>query len=128
MTLPSSIDPQYTSENRYYDTLVAGDKHIVTDRATLISGQNLTRGAALGKITASGKLTQLDSGASDGSENPYALLTEDCDASKTDTTCTIYLEGEFNENEVGFVTGDTAATFFDAFRDLGIILKNSLAE
>ena len=121
-------DANYTTEDFNYDNLVAGDFPLVTDAQTLITGQNLERGAALGKITASGKLTQLDSSAGDGSENAYAILMEDCDASLADTACRIYLSGEFNENAVGFVSGDTAATFADAFRAISIFLKNALAE
>lgn len=121
-------DPGYTSESFANDNLVCGPYPIITDRQTLITGQNLSRGDALGKITASGKLTQLDSGAADGSENAYALLMEDCDASAADVVCDVYLSGEFNENEIGFVSGDTAATYADQFRALNIYLKNALAE
>jgi hypothetical protein len=122
------VDPGYDTETFEYDNLVVGDEHIISDRETLILGQNLTRGAALGKITASGNLTQLDSGAVDGSENPFAILMEDCDATLANTACSVYLKGEFNQNEIGFVTGDTFATFKDAFRAISIFLKDSLAE
>lgn len=99
---------------------------IQTKRETLISGENLFRGTPLGKITASGKLTQLDSGASDGSETPYAILLIDTDASLADTVTDVYVSGAFNKNVVDdyLATGDTIATFIDGFRDVGIYIKD----
>ena len=77
-----------TLETNSYDNLIAGSVPISTDRETLLSGQNLERGALLGKITASGasqgKLKQCDSSAVEGSQTPYAILMEDTDASLAD--------------------------------------------
>ena len=50
-------DPAFNLSNAVVDRLIAGDDaDLVTDVGVLITGQNLTRGAVLGKITASGKL------------------------------------------------------------------------
>lgn len=114
-----------TEQEFTYDSLIVADFPIVTENATIITGQNLSRGCPLGKITASGKLTQLDSSASDGSQNPYAILVDDTDASAADKTAAVYLSGAFNENVVDdyLVTGDTIADFKDSFRAIGIYIK-----
>lgn len=108
------------------DNLLAGDYPAVTDIRTIVSGQNLSRGALLGKITASGKYTLCDSTASDGSENPVAILAEDCDASAGDENALVFLSGAFQESGVTFGGTDTAADHRDALRDLNIYLKKSV--
>ena len=113
------------SETFYFDNLVLG-KDIISDSGTLVSGQKLTRGAALGKITTGGKLTQLDSTKADGSQTPYAILAADCDASAGDHVCAVYKFGEFSSGHVGFTGTDTSATFKEGFRDVGIYLKDTI--
>lgn len=54
------------------------------EQFTLISGQNCKAGTVLGKITASGKYTILNTGAADGSENAAAILGPATDASAAD--------------------------------------------
>jgi len=107
-------------ETYFYDGLIAGDFPITTDRATLLSGQDLERGALLGKITASGadrgKLKQCDSAAIDGSAEPFGILVEDCDASDGDKICDVYLTGEFNGAMIGTLTGDDIDDFKDRLR------------
>lgn len=111
-----------------YDNLLAGSFPAVTGTETLVSGQNLSKGAALGKITASGKMKSLDSTNNDGSENPYAILAEDKDASGGDKTVLVYYTGVFNSGSVTFGGSDTASTHFSAFRDKCIFLKDSLVD
>lgn len=115
-------------ETNSFDNLIAGDFPVVTGRGTLVSGQVLSRGALLGKITATGatkgKLKQCDSASSDGSQNPYAILMEDADAS-TNAYVDIYLSGEFNEDMIGLATGDLISDFADALRDLSIFVKTT---
>lgn len=127
-----AFNPQYpssTSDTYTPDKLIAGyNMGIVTQGATLISGQTLTRGAVLGQITASGKYTLSLSASSDGSQTPCAVLAEDTDASGGDKACTIYMTGEFNPNAMTFGTGHTATTVatVTALRDAGIFLKTYL--
>lgn len=115
-----------TLETNSFDNLIASDFPISTDRETLISGQNLERGALLGKISSSGsddgKLKQCDSTAADGSQNPYAILMEDSDASSGDLVVDVYKTGGFNGALIGLATGDAIADFEDALRDVGIII------
>lgn len=51
---------------------------------TIASGESLKAGAVLGKITASGKYSHADQGASSGIETAVAVLLEDVDASSAD--------------------------------------------
>lgn len=110
-----------------YDSLFAGHNvAAVSDKGTLISGQNLTRGALLGRITASGKLTLSLSAAGDGSETPRYILVENTDASAGDKECNFYRTGEFNEAAITFGTGHTADSTREALADLGIFLKTNV--
>jgi len=108
------------------DRLIAGDFPIDTKSITLISGQNLTRGTLLGKITASGKYTKSLAASSDGSQTPEAILAEACDASAGDKKTTIYQTGQFNQNAVIFGTGHTAATTAAGLRNKSIFLKTAI--
>jgi hypothetical protein len=105
------------------DKLLAGDYPAVTDVVTILTGQVLTRGALLGKITATGKHILCDSAAVDGSAAPVAILAEDADATAADVQATVYLSGAFNQSAVIFTVPDTAATHRVALRNLNIYLK-----
>lgn len=110
------------------DNLFGGNvAPVVADKATIVSGAGvLTRGTVLGLVTASGKLTIVDSSKSDGTETPYAVLAEDVDATSADKTCAVYLTGEFNIDKLVFGGSDTAATHKVNARKIGIFFKNTL--
>lgn len=108
------------------DQLHAGDFPIRTKTVTLNSGQNLKRGALLGKITTGGNVTLSLSASSDGSEVPFAILAEDTDASAANAEAIVYLTGDFNTNAMTFGTGHTAESVFDACRDQGLHLVGSI--
>ncbi len=63
------------------------------ESVTLITGQNLTLGAVLGKITASGKYTAVAHSASDGSQTAAAVLLADVDATSADKKAVILARG-----------------------------------
>ncbi len=105
------------------DSLIAGNFPVVSEAITLITGQNLTRGALLGKITASGKYNLSLSAAVDGSETPVAILAKDTDATAADVETVAYEAGEFNDNAITFGTAHTAASVKAGLRDLNIYLK-----
>lgn len=109
------------------DNLIAGGKDIVTESTTLLTGQNLTRGALLGKVTASGKHVLSLAAAVDGSEVPDAILAKDTDATDEDLVTAAYLAGEFNEDALTYGAGHTAASVKDALRAKGIFLKSTVA-
>lgn len=117
----------FSSESYTPDRLVAGDPTRLLSRSiTLVSGQNLSRGAVLGKITASGKYTLSATGAGDGSETPDLILAEDTDASGGDAVTVAYERGDFDENEITLGSGHTADSIREGLRAKGINLVPSL--
>ncbi|MBI5135781.1 MAG: head decoration protein [Nitrospirae bacterium] len=118
------INPSFTSTPYAPDRLIAGDFPLVTETVTVAAGQNLVRGALLGKVTAGGQYVLSLAAAVDGSQTPVAILVADADASAGALTAGIYVSGEFNDNAVTFGTGHTAASVKDGLRDLGIYLKS----
>lgn len=122
----AEFEPGREAETYTPDRLIAGGFPIVTQNEVLVSGQNLQRGALLGRITTGGKLTLSTTGASDGSQTPIAILADAVDASGGDKTCGVYLSGEFNEAAVIFGASHTAASTRAALRALGIYLKPTM--
>jgi hypothetical protein len=56
------------------------------DEITVLSGEDLTAGTLLGKVTASGKYVAYDdAGTDDGRRTAVGILTADCDATGGDT-------------------------------------------
>lgn len=116
------------TETLTYDALYAGNvAKVVRDYAT-ITGGNYTRGTALGMITASGKLTIVDSSKTDGSENIYAILeTPIVNASSADVVAEVSYTGEFNTNKLVFGGTDTAATHKVSARKIGLFFKTAIS-
>ena len=110
-----------------HDHLIAGDGMPVVTESIVLDTGNLSRGAVLGRITASGKYVLSASAASDGSQTPVAILAESTDATGADKTTVAYLTGEFNTAALTFGAGHTAASTRAALRDAGIFLKTNLA-
>ena len=108
------------------DNLIAGDFPIVTDGVTIVTGETLVRGSLLGKVTATGKYKLSLSAAVDGSQTPVAIASEAVDASAADVITTVYKSGEFNQNQITFGTGHTAASVKAALRALCIFLNDAI--
>ena len=83
----------FSSATFNLDGLLIGEHPVTSRQITLLSGQNLARGAVLGKITASGKYILSLSGAADGSQTPDAVLAEATDASGGDVATPAYFRG-----------------------------------
>lgn len=115
--------PRQFSETYAPDNLVAGLTQLVSETGTLLAGQFLPRGAVLGRLTASGKLTLSLAAASDGSQAPYGVLYDAYDSTAGDMLCGVYVKGEFNPNAMTFGAGHTAASVRAVLRGLGIYLK-----
>lgn len=106
------------------DQLFAGNvASVVIDSAT-ITGGDFSRGTVLGMISASGKLTVVDSTKTDGSENPYAILCDDVVASVSDVVSPVYLTGEFNSAALVFGGDDTHETHKAEARKIGLFFKS----
>ena len=120
---------EFRTEGTYApDKLIAGNAHLLVGRkVTIISGQNLTRGAVLGKITASGKYNLSLSDASDGSQTPDLILAENCDASSGDKVALAYARGDFNANALTLGTDHTVASITEGLRAKGITLIPAVA-
>lgn len=63
--------------------------------------------------------------ATDGSQNPEAILAEDCNASLADGEALIYEDGVYNQTQLTYGAGHTFATVKDALRLKGIILVDA---
>lgn len=110
----TNFKPGFSSETFTPDLLIAGDHPIRTVEVTVVSGQNLVRGALLGKITTGGKVNLSLSAASDGSQVPFGILMENVDATSGDKKGMAYIAGDFNANAMVFGTAHTAASVRDA--------------
>lgn len=116
--MPASFETiSYTPDN-----LIVGEDVVNSRSITLISGQNLLRGALLGRITTGGKYNLSLSAASDGSQVPDAILAEDCNASAGDKTAIAYFTGGFNSSKVTLGASHTVASVREGLRAKGIHL------
>ena len=95
---------------------------IVTRKVTLAQGQQLKRGALLGKLTAGGKYKLSASAASDGSQKPSAVLVHNHDTTDGDAEATVYVRGNFNAAAMTFGAGHTADSVRDELHALGIVI------
>ena len=83
------------------DRLRAGDHPVVEVPVVIESGAgSLVRGTVLGRVTASGKYKAYNASATDGTEVPRGILAQDVDASSADVNASMYVHGEFNEDEL----------------------------
>lgn len=108
------------------DNLIASNEMpILTEGIKLVKAQGIVkRGTVVGVITASGLAKPVDSTKTDGTESPYAILTDDIDtAGSVDVTTTAYTTGVFNKEELVFGGTDDAAKHKVELRRLGIHLK-----
>jgi len=88
---------------------------VAFEGGTLASGQNLTKGTVIGRVTATGKLIQSVQTATDGSENPVGILNHDCDASAADTSCVFVKGGDIDKTQLTWDASWTATLQLSAF-------------
>lgn len=106
------------------DVLFAGDFPISTESATILSGSGvLPRGRVLGMVDASGKLTNVDTAGTTGTEMPYAVLAETVDATSADAVAPVYLTGEFNPEALSVGSG-TVAGWKRKMRNISLFQRN----
>lgn len=118
----------FSSTSFVPDNLIAGNHdELVGEKITLLSGQNLVRGAVIGKVTASGKYKISLAADTIGSETPDLILAEDCDASAGDKQALAYSRGDFIAQAVTIGTGHTIASIKEGLRVKNIILINMQA-
>lgn len=118
----------FSSTSFVPDNLIAGNHdELVGEKITLLSGQNLVRGAVIGKVTASGKYKISLAADTIGSETPDLILAEDCDASAGDKQAVAYSRGDFIAQALTIGTGHTIASIKEGLRVKNIILINAQA-
>jgi len=117
-----NLQPSASSETFTPDRLIAGDFPIRSRDVFIAAGENLERGALLGRLTSGGEYVLSLSGASDGSQTPVAILAEDVDATAESKSGIVYLSGDFNEDRVIYGTAHTADSVREGLRGLGIYL------
>lgn len=116
--------PAYNTVSHFQaDNLISGDYPIVTESITLAAGQNLKRGAVLGRQT-SGHYVLSSATATDGSEQPIAVLAEDVDATNSETVGVCYLSGQFNATALTIGDGLTSESIKHPLRLLNIYLTH----
>lgn len=106
-----------------FDDLFATDNEIVTGKVTVLTGQELVRGAVVGLVTLTGKAKLLDKDASDGSEEVYGILVADVDASAADAEGLVYLKGDFKPDGLSFAAGTDADDIRADARTKGIFIR-----
>lgn len=99
--------------------LLVSDVPVITRNITILSGQNLKRGAVIGNITASDKYTLSASAAADGSQTPSLVMAIDADATGGDLVAAAYASGAFDSTKLILGAGHTAASVEAAFRKEG---------
>lgn len=119
---------KFATEGTYTpDGLIAGNAHLLVARkVTVKSGQNLVRGAVIGKDGADKYLLSL-SAASDGSQTPDLIMAEACDATAADKQALAYERGDFNANALTLGTAHTVASIREGLRAKGITILPAVA-
>lgn len=113
----------FSTTNYVPDALLIDGDNVHSKKITLILGQNLVRGAVLGKITASGKYTLSLSASADGSQTPDAILAEDTNATAADVPTIGYFSAAVRETGLTLGAGHTLASIYEGLRVKGIFLQ-----
>ncbi len=120
--------PVQTESNHLGDWLKYEEDNLYSrDEVTVISGQNLATGTVVGVITASGKVTQLAPGASDGSETAAGVLVNAVDASAADRPGVIIARHAICSDKglvwPAAITGPQKAAAISQLKSLGILVR-----
>lgn len=117
------------TEGQHTAEFIVSEANGARSRATgtLVSGEDLAAGTVLGVITASGKWTQFNQDAADGSETAAAVLYAAVDASGGDADAVaVVRDAEVNGAELVWPSDIEAGEKTDAIADLanvGVIVR-----
>ncbi len=104
-----------TQEKQLTDVLQYEDNcEFTREKITVVSGQNLTVGDVVGKITASGKYAIYDNAAADGTEVAAGVLLFSVDASAADQDGVILARGPAIVKDTGLGWNAQAQGAIDA--------------
>lgn len=115
-TLPNAtVGTAYVNAEINFTITAGGTAFVAGDKFTLTV------------IQATGNYIKSVKTASDGSQNPVAILAQDTDASVNPQTAGAYLLGEFNQNAISFDASWTLPQLQAAMRAYGLFLKSSVS-
>lgn len=120
----------FSSSDKAVQNLLGGHPPIMKGQTILSTGtaRALLAGMVLGKVTASGKLTEYTPGASDGSQNAFGILAEDVAVPAAgDELANVFFHGEFKKTGLSWGSAVTTQAHKDAayaaLQALSIICK-----
>ena len=102
--------------------LFAGDFPRRYMTVTVAADQQLSAGAVLGEITASGEYKLAASAATDGSESPSVVLLEDIDTTEAAVTAEVLITGDLRAEALTLGEGLTVAAARKALRSLSLFI------
>jgi len=114
-----------TEDNLIFDISIPRKKRTVT----LLTGNVVTRGTVLGRVTASGKYIASLAAASDGSQllGKAVIADQDRDATAADLKIIVYETGHFNQLEMDFGTHDPdTEAVRESLRGIGIFYDKAV--
>lgn len=111
------------------DNLIAGHEFPVLTKEVVVKGNQgkLLRGTVVGLESETKLAVPVVSTATDGSQTPYGILTDNVDTASGQVVTTCYVSGLFNANALHFGGEDTAETHEAKLRELGIYIKENIA-
>ena len=108
------------------DLLMAGGNMPTEyDGAIIAKGNKYKRGTMLGKITATGECVITDATAKDGSEQLFAILTEDVDTTEATVSANVLYTGNVNAGALIVKTGETPIQYKDQGRKIGLFIRKA---
>lgn len=117
--------PNLVNESSFrYDNLFAGNvQPQVVGPETIAKGQKLKRGALLGITDNGNELKLVSKKATDGTNEPYAVLPDDIDTTDGAQITSVYYTGEFNIAAISVSEGELVSDYKKSARILNIFFK-----
>ncbi len=114
------------AETFEHDNLIAGSQKAIVQRPAAVAlGQSWSRGQIVARVTATGKWQTADEDAT-ANYDDIGIAVEAIDTTSGAKNTTVYVEGEFNENEVLMSYGDVAADWTEKLAGHGIYLRKAV--
>jgi hypothetical protein len=114
------------AETFEFDNLIAGNQKAIVQRpATVALGQTWSRGQVVARVTATGKWQVADEDAT-ANYDDVGIATEAVDSTSGETRTSVYVEGEFNENELLVQYSDVIADWVEKLAGHGIYVRKAV--
>ncbi|MFK3911365.1 head decoration protein [Enterobacter cancerogenus] len=118
--------PTFRQDTFIPDQLIAGPLQLVTETVTVAKGAAYVRGTVLGVVESSGEYTLCVKSATDGSQNPSAILVDNIDATEGEVRAGVYIMGEFNVHRITADSSWTPAALGTEMRKYSLFLKDAV--